>query len=113
MGLPERIEGSLEPVDTLTCDIDRWLKVAPKAARKHLENDLESGRLSRWTSVDTPTAMTDSMDVKRIVGVIRGVKEELCPDCPQADCPTERVMIILQSAPLKRGAQIVIDGYFE
>lgn len=85
-----------------------------EAAEQNFMNALVNGELSRWQTNGTPNALSDKADVSSVVNVVLAVRNQLCPDCPaQQDCPTEKVMRILQAAPLKRGAQVVIDGYFQ
>ncbi len=113
MGLPEKIthESALAAKGD-TCDVESWLKEAPKAAKQHLRNGIVSGELSRWRNPGTPNHLSDISEVEQLVGVIKKARSELCAKCPQADCPTEKLMKVLHEAPLKRGAEIVLSVYF-
>lgn len=113
MGLPERID-AIRSATSDQCSVERWIEASLEAAEQNFMNALVGGELSRWQAIGTPNALSDKADVDSIVNVVLAVRNELCPDCPaQANCPTERVMKVLQAAPLRRGAQIVLDGYFQ
>lgn len=58
-----------------------------------------------------PNELTDSIDIGRLVGVIREVKDEMCPNCPQENCPTDGLMEVIAKLPLSRGAEAVMDVY--
>ena len=110
MGLPERANAR-QDIDP--CDVSQWLRVAPKAAKRHLRNGMASGSMSGWSAIGTPSILSDTWEVEAVVAVVKDIKKDMCPECPQAECPTEKIMRYLNDAPLKRGAEIVIGKFFE
>lgn len=110
MGLPERIPISTPAIPD-ECKVTRFLRLAPRAAKRHLRNGLSGGEMTRWRDAGLPNEWTDSLDVDRLVQVIREVKDKMCPGCPQENCSTDGVMEIIAELPLKRGAEAVMDVY--
>ena len=110
MGSSERITPIAKPEP---CDVTRWIKAAPRAAKIALRNRSLGNGSSGWSSGGVLDSLNDTWDVDQVVRVVRGIKKDMCPDCPREDCPTEKIMSYLNDAPLKRGADIVIGKFFE